>query len=123
MAMPITSPADDTSGPPELPGLSAASVWMTSPISRPLSARSERPTALTMPAVTVDSKPRGLPMAIAIWPGRTVLELPSLADGKVSLVSALSTARSVSGSRPMARAANERPSAVERRMSLAPSTT
>ena len=34
--MPITSPREETSGPPELPGLSAASVWMTSSISRPL---------------------------------------------------------------------------------------
>ena len=33
--MPITSPAEETSGPPELPGLRAASVWITSPISRP----------------------------------------------------------------------------------------
>ena len=33
--MPITSPREDTSGPPELPGLSAASVWMTSSIMRP----------------------------------------------------------------------------------------
>ena len=39
---PMTSPADDTSGPPELPGLSAASVWMTSSISRPVEARIER---------------------------------------------------------------------------------
>ena len=51
---PITSARELTSGPPELPGLSAASVWMTSPIRRPFWARSERPTALTMPAVTVE---------------------------------------------------------------------
>ena len=76
---PITSAREFTSGPPELPGLSAASVWMTSPIRRPFWARSERPTALTMPAVTVDSKPNGLPMATATWPGRTFLELPSRA--------------------------------------------
>ena len=36
---PITRPRESTSGPPELPGLSAASVWMTSSISRPLVAR------------------------------------------------------------------------------------
>ena len=40
--MPMTSPADDTSAPPELPGLSAASVWMTSSIGRPLRDISER---------------------------------------------------------------------------------
>ncbi len=50
---PITSPALFRSGPPELPGLSAASVWMMSSINRPDSARMERPSALTIPAVTV----------------------------------------------------------------------
>ena len=49
---PMTSPRDLTSGPPELPGLSAASVWMMSSISRPDCARSDRPSALTTPAVT-----------------------------------------------------------------------
>ena len=52
--MPITSPREETSGPPELPGLSAASVWITSSISRPERARSERPSAETTPAVTVE---------------------------------------------------------------------
>ena len=32
---PITRPFQSTSGPPELPGLSAASVWITSSMSRP----------------------------------------------------------------------------------------
>ena len=76
--MPITSPEEETSGPPELPGLSAASVWITSPINRPFCARIERPTALTMPAVTVDWKPSGLPIAIAICPARTALESPAV---------------------------------------------
>jgi hypothetical protein len=65
--MPITSALDDTSAPPELPGLSAASVWITSSMSRPVLARKDRPRALTTPAVTVWSNPSGLPMAIAIW--------------------------------------------------------
>ena len=51
--MPITSADDDTSGPPELPGLSAASVWITSSMVRPLTERIERPSADTTPAVTV----------------------------------------------------------------------
>ena len=42
-----------TSGPPEFPGLSAASVWITLSISRPERVRNERPRALTTPAVTV----------------------------------------------------------------------
>ena len=33
---PITRPAASSSGPPELPGLIAASVWMTSSIAKPL---------------------------------------------------------------------------------------
>ena len=47
------SSAPSASAPPELPGLSAASVWSTSSISRPDSARMLRPSALTIPAVTV----------------------------------------------------------------------
>jgi len=50
---PWTDAAAVTSGPPELPGLSAASVWITLSISRPERVRSERPRALTTPAVTV----------------------------------------------------------------------
>ena len=81
--MPITSPREDTSGPPELPGLSAASVWITSSIIRPVVARSERPSAEITPAVTVNSKPSGLPIAIAIWPRRNVFELPSGANARL----------------------------------------
>jgi hypothetical protein len=119
----MTSPRELTSGPPELPGLSAASVWITSPIRRPFWARSDRPTALTMPAVTVDSKPNGLPMAIATWPGLTRLELPSLAAGRLSRASARSTAMSVSGSRPRMRAGTRRESDNASSMDVAPSTT
>src|SRR2546426_943105 len=50
---PMTSPREFTKGPPELPGLSAASVWMTLSISRPDVERSDRPSALTTPVVTV----------------------------------------------------------------------
>ena len=75
--MPITSPDDATSGPPELPGFSAASVWITSSIRRPCRERSDRPSAETTPAVTVDSKPSGLPIAMTRWPRRNVFESPS----------------------------------------------
>src|SRR5689334_4612017 len=50
---PITAPAESTSGPPELPGFNAASVWMMLSRSLPVAPRIERPSALTMPAVTV----------------------------------------------------------------------
>ena len=54
---PMTSPREFTSGPPELPGFNAVSVWMMFSMSRPESARKERPSALTTPAVTVYWKP------------------------------------------------------------------
>ena len=53
--MPITCPELFSSGPPELPGLIAASVWMMFSMIRPFSARIERPVALIMPVVSVRS--------------------------------------------------------------------
>ena len=52
--MPMTSPRELTSGPPELPGFRAASVWMTSSIMRPVVERMLLPNALMTPAVTVN---------------------------------------------------------------------
>jgi hypothetical protein len=52
---PITRPALLSSGPPELPWLIAASVWMTWSISDMFGAWMARPTALTIPEVTVRS--------------------------------------------------------------------
>jgi hypothetical protein len=121
--MPITSPREDTSGPPELPGLSAASVWITSSISRPVRARNERPSAEITPVVTVDSKPSGLPIATASWPRRKRLESPSVAAGRLRTAPARSSARSVSGSSPSSRASMLRPSGSVSRNSRAPSTT
>jgi len=62
--MPMTSPREVTSGPPEFPGLSAASVWITFSINRPERERSDRPSALTTPDVTVHWNPYGFPIAI-----------------------------------------------------------
>jgi hypothetical protein len=75
---PTTSPCAVTNGPPELPGFRAASVWMTSSMSRPDRARRDRPNALTTPAVTLYWKPYGFPMAITTWPTRSARESPSL---------------------------------------------
>ena len=50
--MPMTSPRTLSSGPPELPGLIAASVWIIS-LLRPVDTGNARPTALTTPTVTV----------------------------------------------------------------------
>ena len=61
---PDDPPAASISGPPELPGLIAASVWMTSSIlearDRGLDARC---LAETTPVVSVRSRPNGLPIA------------------------------------------------------------
>ena len=54
---PTTSPFAITSGPPELPGFNDASVWMTLSISRPFFDLSDRPRALTTPAVTLCCRP------------------------------------------------------------------
>ena len=60
--MPMTSPRELSSGPPELPGLMAASVWMASSMARPPRSRMER-MELMMPRVMVPLRPKGLPMA------------------------------------------------------------
>jgi hypothetical protein len=121
--MPTTSPALETSGPPELPGLSAASVWITSSISRPPTERSERPSADTTPAVTVDSKPSGLPIAITSWPRRSRALSPSTADGVPAGSGVLKSARSVSGSLPSTRASAWLPSGNDSRTRAALPTT
>src|SRR5437660_967018 len=69
--MPTTRPELSASAPPELPGLSAASVWITSSITRtdvPARVGSDRPSALTTPAVTLPAKPTGLPTATTSGP-------------------------------------------------------
>src|SRR5438128_2101806 len=76
--MPITSPCMFTSGPPELPGLIAASVWRKSsngpwPIWRAL--------ALMIPAVTVACRPNGDPTASTQSPTWTRSESPTAAAG------------------------------------------
>jgi hypothetical protein len=76
--MPTTSPAMLTSGPPEFPGLMAASVWRKSsngPCPR------TRPFALMIPAVTVWVKPKGLPIATTQSPTWIASESPSRAAG------------------------------------------
>jgi len=59
--IPITSPLVFKRGPPEFPGLTAASVCIKESID-PLPSKS-LPFALTIPAVTVDVKLYGFPTA------------------------------------------------------------
>ena len=82
--IPTTRPRESASAPPELPGLSAASVWMTfstSRVARPSRVASERPSALTTPAVTVPANPSGLPIATTSWPTRSRAASPNGAGG------------------------------------------
>ena len=100
--IPTTRAWLSASAPPELPGLRAASVWITSSIRRtaaPLRVGSDRPRALTTPAVTEPARPSGLPTATTSWPTTSWSASPSSAGGGVS-PEARSTARSDSGSAP-----------------------
>ena len=103
---PITSPAALTSGPPEFPGLIAASVWIMSTYTPDpsLSAARLRPVPLTTPAVTLGSElarrnPYGFPIAIAHSPTIRFEEFPRGATGRF-LASILITARSFASSDP-----------------------
>src|SRR5262245_49808478 len=98
-----------SSGPPELPGLMAASVWMKSLKVRS-SLRSERPRALTTPVVTVCERPKGLPIAITVSPIIRSPAVPSATVGSLPSALMLSTARSESASAPTSLASNSRPS-------------
>ena len=55
-----------------------ASVWIAFGIVNWFGALIVRPTALTMPAVTVFGRPNGLPIAITLSPTCTALESPSV---------------------------------------------
>ncbi len=74
--MPMSRPARSSSGPPELPGLMAASVCTASTMWVPKPVRMSRPRAEMTPAVRVWSRPNGLPMAMTIWPTCRLAEVP-----------------------------------------------
>src|SRR5581483_6329509 len=116
--IPTTRARPSASAPPEFPGLSAASVWITLSTMRPARVGSERPSAETTPAVTEPAKPWGLPIATTSCPTRSVDVSPSAA-GYSSSDAARSTARSDSGSAPVTSASTSLPStndAVTRRV-------
>src|SRR4051812_17211980 len=124
--MPITWPDASSSGPPELPGLMAASVWTAPGIEKPLGASISRPRADTMPVVTVPERPKGEPMAIAASPGRSDLDEaiesglvpPSTLPGSIE-----STARSLEGSLPISLAGIGSPFSPKRTVNLSASST
>ena len=88
-------------GPPELPLLIGASVWMTWSMVNWFGAVMSRCTALTMPAVAVRSSPKGLPIATTGSPTSTLSEFPSGSGvSAFALTFTRRTARSVDGSVP-----------------------
>ena len=91
--MPTTSPLRSTSAPPLLPGLMAALVWMASGSTFPVGSLTCRFRALTMPSVTLDCSPRGLPMAMTKSPTESWAESPNVA-GVSPVVLTLITAMS-----------------------------
>ena len=60
--MPMTMPRPSSSGPPELPGLTAASNWI-SPLRLPVSVSAVRSSPETTPEDTLSVRPSGLPIA------------------------------------------------------------
>ncbi len=102
--IPITSPFMSTNGPPLLPGLIAASVWIAGyVVALPCASvptLTGRFKALTMPLVTVDSRPYGDPIATTSWPTSSWSDRPIVAGVSPLTSSAWITAVSVSGSVP-----------------------
>ena len=87
--MPMTCPAVSMRGPPEFPGLIAASVWIrfcrfSVAVPSP-PALTDRPRAETMPWVTVGvpaASPSALPMATTASPTTALDELPKVTVGR-----------------------------------------
>src|SRR5438309_1288214 len=118
--LPMSAPRPLTSAPPEFPGLIAASVWIKSSYSAmPTLAR---PTALTIPIVTVWLRPKGLPMASTYSPTWSLSESAQGMVGR-SLASTWMTAMSVLGSVPTTLALSSRLSESRTRISSAFETT
>ena len=75
--IPITRPRASSSGPPELPRLTAASVWIASEIEKSVSASIVRFFADTTPIDSEPCSPNGLPIAATGSPTRTLDVCPS----------------------------------------------
>ncbi len=100
--MPMTWPDVSISGPPELPGLIAASVWImfcSVSVCVPVPpAVTERPSAEMMPWVTVGvpaARPRALPIATTASPTTALDEFPKVTVGRLDPLLILSSATSL----------------------------
>jgi hypothetical protein len=99
--IPSTRPRLSSSGPPELPWLMAASVWIAPVVSKPVSDWIERPVALMTPTDSDCSSPNGLPMAATGEPTTRSLAEPSGSGRRVSPCgSTFRSATSENGSKP-----------------------
>ncbi len=102
---PINRPELSNKGPPELPGLMGASVWIMPLAVCPDSPAISRPSALTIPVVKVWSNPKGLPIAKTLCPTSRSCEVPIWIGCKRSCGAPIArTARSPSGDTPTRRA-------------------
>src|SRR3954447_7686899 len=100
VGIPITLPWMSTRAPPELPGLIAALVWITDGnVTLPPSSGTASRKALTIPSVTLDCSPSGLPIAIARSPTFSIDESANFA-GFSPAPETLMTARSSGGKAP-----------------------
>src|SRR5580658_65349 len=102
VTMPTTSPSRLTSGPPELPGFTAASNWIRLVIWTPSSLRSGSTNSRFRPAITPAETdgpmPKGKPTATTVSPGlRPPVEAKVAGLRSSGAVFALITARSFSG--------------------------
>ena len=121
---PMTSLLMLTNGPPELPTLILASVWMKSWSDKVRMSSTCRPLALTWPKVTLYSRSKGAPMAMANSPTFTESESANFTGIRPGTFSVTwMTARSDSGSRPRTSAFTSRPSLKTTKMASASSTT
>src|SRR5215213_9012055 len=125
--MPTTAPLRSTRGPPELPGLIAASVCTARyTASFLLPDRTGRAVLDTMPLVTDSDRPRGAPAATTAWPTCSESDLAKTAGVRFCCPSTLMTARSLVSELPTTVAGTVRPSPKVTVMvppSEAPSTT
>mmetsp|Transcript_34234 Transcript_34234/g.86241 ORF Transcript_34234/g.86241 Transcript_34234/m.86241 type:complete len:266 (+) Transcript_34234:427-1224(+) len=109
--IPMTSPSRLTSGPPLLPWLIGASVWMYSG-QAPARPRSTafRSTQEMMPWVTLFCRCSGLPSETTHSPTRSPMLLPSLTTGSGSRLRTCSTAMSLTRSKLATSPSRMRPS-------------
>ena len=118
--MPITRAPASSSGPPELPGLIEASVWIAPSIWNWVSDLTERSVAETIPLESDCCSPKGLPIAATGWPTWRSASSPSSSGCRAKPSgSTRSRATSAKGSKPTISAATTLRSGNSTKTSLA----